>query len=175
MEEDSNLTYRVRTIAAMCHLAGLMWLPISIAIANLVNVLIPPITDSDRQNLFFGLLFVMPIIGMMLATLLTFTLWKTNRQKYSFIDRSGCVVVNFIFSCCAYLTISFLLMGSSYLLAYSLNLSALLTISMPLMGLYIILCPILLLGHLILSISGAIFALQGKIYSYPLTLQIIKN
>jgi uncharacterized Tic20 family protein len=175
--QDQPPDHKIRSITAMCHSTGLMWLPIAVAIFTLVPFFRSDSSRSVESNLnwFFGALITLPMVGMLLSAILTIIVWQINRQKHSFIEQSGRNGVNFICSCSLYLATAYTLMVGSSLLAASFNSQALLSVSMSLIGLYILLCLGVILAHLVLSILGTVFALQGKIYHYPLSLQLFNQ
>jgi uncharacterized Tic20 family protein len=97
--EDRPLNSSIRRKAARCHLAGLIWLPISIVIF----LLLPMVYENSQ--LFIVAIFLFPLIGMIFAALLTILLWKADMSIDPFLDRSGRSAINFVLSCALYLAI----------------------------------------------------------------------
>jgi uncharacterized Tic20 family protein len=158
------LPKKICRLAGYLHLAGLMWIPIGMMITVLIFA-----SMNQGYLLFFLGLFVIPIIGMSLTSLLIFLIWRTNRSAHSFIDLAGRSIINFMLSTCLCVVILFTIAGMSCGLS---TISQNWVVSIWLLTSWLIL-PLLLLGHFCLAIIGAIHAWKGRVYSYPLTIKFL--
>jgi uncharacterized protein len=154
--------------AIACHLAGFTWLPIIVSIFAAIPIL------NRNLNWFFVALFVLPALGMFSASLLTILVWQTNRNFHSFVDQSGQSASNFMLSYSLYLAAIDTLVGMTCGIVAAFG-GDMLPAATALGGLALIIEPILLFTHFCCTINAVIFAWQGKIYNYPLTIQFIKK
>jgi uncharacterized protein len=159
--KDQHLSFGIRFRAAICHLSGLTWFPFAIAIIFIINPLV--IHLSGPQQLFV-IFYTGPTIGMVLATLSSVILWRRKRKVHPFINQSGRNGANFTISYCLYLLMTFVVVSIVY--------SDLLPET--LIGEFLPTFPLILLIHFCLAIAGTIFTLQGKVYSYPLTIKFLR-
>jgi uncharacterized Tic20 family protein len=175
--EDQPLNSQIRRTATVCHLLGLLWLPIATGIFWVLDLLWR-VNSGGNLNLFFVVLFTVPAAGLLLSALMTIIFWHSNKRTHAFIKESGAKAVNFVCSCSLYLVISYTFMLATWFLANALDtldLDILSSIATFFVGQYIVLLPIVLLAHFCLSIAGAILTWQGKIYSYALSLRFFKE
>ncbi len=71
---SETLPQQTRLLAMYLHLASLSWMVISVAI----TILIFSALNQNYLSFFPGLI-VIPIVGMLLASLLIFLIWRANR------------------------------------------------------------------------------------------------
>jgi uncharacterized Tic20 family protein len=163
--ENQPLNFEIRLKAALCHLLGFTWLPITIILFYIL-----PINNHDLNWAFLAL-FTVPVLGLLLANLVVVLFWSAYRKSHPFIDRSGRCAVNLISSCSLYLTVTMVLMGLTCGLT-ALG-EAMLPLSMMASYMTIFIEPSIFLAHFGWVIFGVIFAFQGKIVSYPLTIKFL--
>jgi uncharacterized Tic20 family protein len=159
--EEQPLSLSIRKQAALCHLAGLLWLPISIAIFLLLPMF------NQNMVLFVIAIFLFPLIGMVLATLLTILLWKANKARDPFIDRSGRSAINFILSYTLYLAIV------STLLAITCGVPMVSPEVKSIAEVLGALFPLLVAWHFCATIDRAIAARKGKVFHHPLAIKFL--
>lgn len=159
--EDRPLNSSIRRKAVRCHLAGLIWLPISIFIFLLLPMF------NQNMILFVIGIFLFPLIGMVSAVLLTILLWRANRSIDPFIDRSGRSAINFSLSCTLYLAIMSTILGISCGVPLGLPVIA------SLAGGFGALFPLILAWYFCATIDRAIAAWKGKIPSNPLMIKFL--
>jgi uncharacterized Tic20 family protein len=172
--EDRPLNSRILRTAAICHLLGLTWLPNTIGIFWILE-LIWRVNSGGNLNLFFAVLYTVPAAGLLLSALLAVILWQFTKRIHPFIAESGRRAVNFTCSCSLYLAVACLLMVGMWFLPNWIDSQIAVSIGMMAMGLYVFLCPVILLVHFCSSAIGVLFALRGKIYSYRMSLQLFKD
>jgi uncharacterized Tic20 family protein len=165
--ESQPLNFEIRLKAALCHLLGFTWLPITI-----LSFYILPLTTKDLNGAFLSL-FTVPLLGLLLANLIVVLFWLIYRKSHLFIDRSGRCAVNLISSCSLYITVTLTLLG----LACGLTAvgEAMLALSMTVAYMAIVVEPAVFLAHFCWVIFGVIFVFQGKIVSYPLVIRFLKE
>jgi uncharacterized Tic20 family protein len=165
--ENQSLNFEIRLKAALCHLLGFIWLPITI-----LSFYVLPLPTNNLNGAFLCL-FIVPVAGVLLANLVVILLWLAYRKSHPFIDRSGRCAVNLISSCSLYLTITVTLLG------LTCGLTALgevmLPLSMMVAYMAIVIEPVIFLAHFCWVVFGIIFVFQGKIVSYPLTIKFLNE
>jgi uncharacterized Tic20 family protein len=159
--DDRPLNSIIRRKAARCHLAGLIWLPISIVVFLLLPMF------NQNMILFVIAIFLFPLIGMVLAVLLTILLWRADKLIDLFIDRSGRSAINFSLSCTLYLAIMSTLLGISCGVPLGVPVIA------SLAGGFGALFPLILAWHFCATIDRSITAWKGKIPSNPLIIKFL--
>jgi uncharacterized Tic20 family protein len=159
--EDRDLSSSIRRKAARCHLAGLIWVPISIVIFMLFPIF------NQNMTLFVIAIFLFPLIGMVLAALLTILLWRANRSIDPFIDRSGRSAINFSLSSTLYLAIMSTILGISCGVPLGSPVIA------SLAGGFGALFPLIVAWHFCATIDRAVAAWKGKIPSNPLMIKFL--
>jgi uncharacterized protein len=116
---------------------------------------------------FIGAL--MPVISV-ISILITWVLWMTTKDKHPFIDLSGRSALNFQISIVVYTIASLCCLGAICGIMYSLpNLSDSIVLMVAYPAIFIM--AILFVGAFSLPIFATILAINGKIYSYPLTIR----
>jgi uncharacterized Tic20 family protein len=165
--QNPPLSFEIRFKAALCHLLGFTWLPITIVLFYVL-----PIPNHDLNWAFLEL-FTVPILGLLLANLVVLLFWLAYRKSHPFIDRSGRSAVNLISSCSLYVTAVATLMGLTCGLT-TLG-EAMLALSMMVSYMTIIVEPSIFLAHFCWVIFGVVFVFQGKIVSYPLIIRFLKE
>jgi uncharacterized Tic20 family protein len=165
--DTQPLNFEIRLKAALCHLLGFTWLPITILLFYILPI------PNHNLNWAFLSLFTVPVSGLLLANLVVVLFWLAYRKSHSFIDRSGRCAVNLISSCSLYLTVTVTLMG------LTCGLTALGEVMLPLsmIGSYVavIVEPSIFLAHFCWVIFGIVFVFQGKIVSYPLIIKFLNE
>jgi uncharacterized Tic20 family protein len=153
--------------AALCHLLGFIWLPITI-----LSFYVLPLPTNNLNGAFLCL-FIVPVTGVLLANLVVILLWLAYCKSHPFIDRSGRCAVNLISSCSLYLTVTVTLLG------LTCGLTALgegmLPLSMMVAYMAVVVEPAIFLAHFCWVVFGIIFVFQGKIVSYPLTIKFLNE
>lgn len=165
--ENQSLNFEIRLKAALCHLLGFTWLPLTI-----LSFYILPLPTKDLNGAFLSL-FLVPVLGLLLANLVVVLFWLAYRKSHPFIDRSGRCAVNLISSCSLYVTVTATLMGLTCGLT-ALG-EAMLALSMMVSSVTIIVEPSIFLAHFCWVIFGVIFVFQGKIVSYPLVIRFLNE
>jgi uncharacterized Tic20 family protein len=165
--ENQPLNFEIRLKAALCHLLGFTWLPITI-----LSFYILPLLTKDLNGAFLSL-FTVPVLGVLLANLVVVLFWLAYRKSHPFIDRSGRCAVNLISSCSLYLTITVTLLGLTCGLT-ALG-EAMLPLTAPFMYVAICVEPSIFFAHFCWVIFGIIFVFQGKIVSYPLIIKFLNE
>jgi uncharacterized Tic20 family protein len=161
--DEQPLNSSIRSKAAKCHLVGLVWLPISVAL-----LLLTPKANQDL-GLFSIIFFAYPLFGMALGSLLTISIWKAIRGIHPFLDQSGRSAVNFILSYSLYLLLMSTFLGIT---------CGVTTASSPLEPLIGGLCGlfgILLIGHFCATIDRAMAAWNGRVHNHPLLIKFLAN
>jgi uncharacterized protein len=103
---------------------------------------------------------------------ITWILWLATRRQHSFVDRSGRSALNFQTSLIVYLVIIIgLLSIICGVLPTNISQSFVEIIAYP--ALFLI--GILMLSAFLLPIVGAVLAMYGRIYSYPLTVKFLSE
>ncbi len=165
--ENQPLNFEIRLKAALCHLLGFTWLPITIILFYILPI------NNHGLNWAFLALFMVPVLGLLLANLVVVLFWLTYRKSHPFIDRSGRSAVNLISSCSLYVTVVAILMGLTCGLT-ALG-EAMLPLSMMVSHMTIIVEPSIFLAHFCWVIFGVISVFQGKIVSYPLVIRFLNE
>ena len=158
--EDRPLNANIRRKAARWHLVGLTWLPISIVIFLLLPMF------NQNMILFVIAILLFPLIGMVLAALLTILLWRADKSIDPFIDRSGRSAINFILSCTLYLAVTSTILGITCG-------TPVLPVIASLAGGFGALFPLILAWHFCATIDRAIAAWKGKIPSSRLMIKFL--
>jgi uncharacterized Tic20 family protein len=161
--DEQPLSSSTRSRAAKCHLAGLVWLPISVAL------LILTLKANQDLGLFSIIFFAYPLFGMALGSLLAISIWKAIRAMHPFLDRSGRSAVNFVLSYNLYLLIMSTFLGITCGVTRASSTLA------PLIGGLCGLFGILLIGHLCATIDRAIAAWNGRVPNYPLVIKFLAD
>jgi uncharacterized protein len=165
--ENQPLGFEIRFKAALCHFLGLAWFPITVFLF-LIKLL--PQSDIGYAILSIALF---PPLGLILANLIVLLLWIAYRKSHSFINLSGRCAINLLFSCNLYLFISLALAGITCgLTSFG---TGMLPIASIFSSLAILVMPMVFLAHFVCVIIGVTCALQGKIYSYPLTIRFLQE
>ena len=160
--KSQPLSLNIRLRAATCHLASLAWVPIELALSPLIKIV-------NRDFTWVGIArFYTQIVAMILTTLIVILLWKVNQKVHPFIDRSGRCIANFTLSASLILIITSTLLGMTCGIPFYVKRA-----ESALASSYLI--SILLLMYVIFSIGGTIFALGGKVVSYPLTVKFLSE
>jgi uncharacterized Tic20 family protein len=165
--ENQPLNFEIRLKAALCHLLGFTWLPLTI-----LSFSVLPLPTKDLNGAFLSL-FTVPLLGLLLANLIVVLFWLAYRRSHPFIDRSGRCAVNLISSCSLYITVTLTLLG----LACGLTAvgEAMLVLSATVAYMAVVVEPAVFLAHFCWVIFGVIFVFQGKIVSYPLVIRFLKE
>ena len=160
--KSKPLKFNTRIKAVICHLASLSWLFFELMLSPLVKFV-------NRDLAWVGIArFYTPIVSMILATLIVILLWRINEKVNPFIDRSGRCATNFMLSSSLYLTIIFTLLGINCGIPFYVKMA-----EPALMSFYI--ASLLLLIHFCFGVTGSIFTLGGKVFSYPLTVKFLSE
>lgn len=148
----NSLPRRVRIYAALCHLAGLIWL---------LGTFLISIFSS------FGIFSLFPILIPCLT-------WLSTRSVHDFVDRSGTEAVNAQLSVLLYTGCAVFLTA----LACGMNMN-IYTASSPFgVGVAMLLFFIVPFGAMIyeiVSIVAAVQALRGNVLRYPLIIRFIPD
>jgi uncharacterized Tic20 family protein len=150
----NSLPRRVRIYAALCHLAGLMWL--------LLPILLISIFFTS-----FGIFSVA-------AGLIPGLTWLSTRRVHDFVDRSGREAVNAQLSVLLYTGCAVFMTALACGMNMNLN-----TAASPLgagaVMVLIFIVPFGMMIYQIVVIVAAVQALQGNVLRYPLIIRFIPD
>lgn len=146
----NSLPRRVRVYAALCHLAGLIWL------AGFLVIMAP----SWLQMLLYGMGILCPCL-----------IWLSTRGIHDFVDRAGREAVNAQLSvllygaCAVFITAMACGMNPNMHTATAFGVWAVITL--------FFLTPCVAGIYTIMAIVAAVQALQGNVSRYPLIIRFI--
>jgi uncharacterized Tic20 family protein len=111
---------------------------------------------------------------MVISIPLTWILWITTKEIHPFIDRCGKAALNFQSSVILYIIVAVLLLFTTCGILSNfgqIGQSIVSMISNPILSLI----PIFYIVVFLIPIAAAMFAIFGKVYSYPLTIKFISE
>jgi uncharacterized protein len=147
----NSLPQRVRIYAALCHLAGLIWLLLPVPL----------------MYISFGIFSIV-------AGLIPCLTWLSTRRVHDFVDRSGREAVNAQLSVLLYTGCAVFMTALACGMNMNLN-----TAASPLgtgaVMVLIFIVPFGMMVYQIVVIVAAVQALQGNVLRYPLIIRFIPD
>jgi uncharacterized Tic20 family protein len=164
--ENPILSPKVRMRATLCHMCGLTFVPISIAIQIFLRK-----NGGTNTWISGGIeIYGSPTFGMIIATIIVMFFWKLNEKLHPFVDQSGRRVTNFMLSYSLY----FVVFSSVILASCGVPLIAN-TIGIFFLISSLFIAPFGLLMHFCSNILGAVTAWKGKIYKYHFMIKFFRD
>ncbi len=147
----NSLPRRVRVYAALCHLAGLIWL---------LGTFLISIFSS------FGILSLFPILIPCLT-------WLSTRSVHDFVDRSGTEAVNAQLSVLLYTGCAVFVTALACGMKMNMYTASPLGTGAAMLLIFIV--PLGMMVYQIVSIVAAVQALRGNVLRYPLIIRFIPD
>jgi uncharacterized Tic20 family protein len=152
----NSLPRRVRIYAALCHLAGFIWL---LATALLISVFSSSLS-------YFGILSLISILIPCLT-------WLSTRRLHDFVDRSGREAVNAQLSVLLYTGCSVFVTALACGMKMNMYTASPLGAGAAMLLIFIV--PFGMMVYQIVSIVAAVQALRGNVLRYPLIIRFIPD
>ncbi len=187
-ESPPELSSDIRRSAVWCHLGGVLWAAcffangLVVVIARALNHSGSQTSGSTVATFLLGLtqvllsVFSLLSFPMLSSVLTSWIVWRIYRDRHSFVDQSGRLVLNFQLSAALYSIIALVL----WVFLVLMTCGVMFTGSDALNGVFV---GALMLGgvgagawmlfQVITAIVGATKAWRGQLYKYPLAFNFL--